>query len=896
MTQYVWTGRVTDTSVWVRAREVSSPTMELLVADNPAYSGATVYPSPTPVQNIYSWDVTGLEPNRRYYYRVDTNGVPGTNYTGTFRTHPGPVGERLSYVFGAAGDAGLTGTGDNSSITDGVSDKAVFDTMRVQALAEEWAWFSHLGDLHYKNIATNDAAAFRLAYFQVHNYGSIVNPNGRQGHFYRNCPVTYTWDDHDFGANNSNGSSASNPAANTAYRDCVPHYDIPAGTGIYQSWQVGRVLYIASDCRSFRSPNNDPAGPSKTMLGSTQKAWMENLLTADTGAEALVWMSSSRWIGPDSSVGDSWNSFADERDEMVQMLGDTGWLHRMIQLTADKHALSICSAQGNPFGNFPLFMFASMDASYGDPDLKYDIGSLPGRQQYGTVRVNDYGRTLALQGTGWVNGVEWASHTKWINFGNPLWALSGTTDNKGDVLNPLRPVLDDQGSRNDVTARRTDGGEARVTDAEHITAHGHRDDAVTVDVADDAQLPDQAGWRVLLGTVPGMRYPEITPALDVRPQLVDQWLGTELGDKGLITDLPPQHPTGTVEVMAEGYTETIQPHRWDVRINASPGGPWTVGQLPPGDETSAGPDEPNRLDTSGSELLAAVDADDTTFTVYTPQDGPHERTLWMPSGGPGGIGTGEFPFDVKLGGETCRVTAVTPAVFDTFARTVTSGWGSTDTGQSWTADGGVATDYAVSSGNGRHLCSTLSIARLSVLTPLVLDDFDLYCKVAVVATSTGGSQFGGPAARYSSGANLYYVRAEFTTAGGILLSLRKRVADADTQLSGITSSLTYTAGGYVNMRFRGGGTALMAKVWAVGAAEPSGWHVQATDTSHTAGLVGVRSIVTSSNTNVNPTVSYDDFQMANPQTLTVTRALNAVEKAHDAGTGVSLAQPMILAL
>jgi hypothetical protein len=76
------------------------------------------------------------------------------------------------------------------------------------------------------------------------------------------------------------------------------------------------------------------------------------------------------------------------------------------------------------------------------------------------------------------------------------------------------------------------------------------------------------------------------------------------------------------------------------------------------------------------------------------------------------------------------------------------------------------------------------------------------------------------------------------------------------------------------------------------------WQTSASDTSLTAaGSVGVRSILSSANTNTLPvTVSFDNFTVLNPQTLTVTRSLNGVVKTHQAGQDLRLAAPSYVAL
>jgi hypothetical protein len=74
-------------------------------------------------------------------------------------------------------------------------------------------------------------------------------------------------------------------------------------------------------------------------------------------------------------------------------------------------------------------------------------------------------------------------------------ALSGT---QSQVKLPFLPIEDDQRVRNDVTARRTGGGSAQFTDPVHIAANGLYDTSVTLNVASDADLLDQAAWRVHL--------------------------------------------------------------------------------------------------------------------------------------------------------------------------------------------------------------------------------------------------------------------------------------------------------------------------------------------------------------------------------------------------------------
>ncbi|WP_328611787.1 hypothetical protein OG943_22595 [Amycolatopsis sp. NBC_00345] len=226
----------------------------------------------------------------------------------------------------------------------------------------------------------------------------------------------------------------------------------------------------------------------------------------------------------------------------------------------------------------------------------------------------------------------------------PALVLDGRSG-PGDLKPGFAPVLDDRGARNDVTVTRTTGGIVRATDADHVRAHSRYDTQLDVNVAAETQLPDIAWWQVHLGTEPGMRYPQVSPALAANPALLRPWLDVEIGDRVEVAGLPPQHPPGTVGLLIQGYTETLRPYRIDTDVNASPGRPWHVATTP------TTPDDVGwRADTAGSAITGPLGPADTAFGVRTDQ-GP----LWITTA----THPGQFPFLIKVNGETMRVTAIT---------------------------------------------------------------------------------------------------------------------------------------------------------------------------------------------------------------------------------------------
>ena len=176
-------------------------------------------------------------------------------------------------------------------------------------------------------------------------------------------------------------------------------------------------------------------------------------------------------------------------------------------------------------------------------------------------------------------------------------------------------------------------------------------------------------------------------------------------------------------------------------------------------------------------------------------------------------------------------------------------------------------------------------------------DVDLYVDVATSVLAAGASLYAGPVVRAVSNADFYMARIDFTTAAGIALTLRKRVANVESQLAAYTSPLAHVAGTFYRVRFQAQGSALRAKIWAATAAEPTLWHAEATDAALTAAnSVGTRSFANTGSTPVNPQIRFDNLRLPTPQRMTVVRSRNGVVKAQSAGAEVRLAPPAIVAL
>lgn len=309
---------------------------------------------------------------------------------------------------------------------------------------------------------------------------------------------------------------------------------------------------------------------------------------------------------------------------------------------------------------------------------------------------------------------------------------------------------------------------------------------------------------------------------------------------------------------------------------------------------SAGPNRPNRLDTTSSLLVAAVDADDTELLVHTMQTGIFDHAPWIISAGLAdapNLKPQQFPFDLRLGGENVRASACKPFAYDSFTRSVGAGsWGTSDGGQAWSLVGGTNSERSV---NGSRALVNLPSAPTTLrfqLLPGIIGDCDIRVRISVDQVATGASIVPGVLLRYTGTGAYYRARIHFGTGGGMFVSVTR-----DTTQIGSAPAVpyTYVANDEFELRVRLVGHRVLMRVWRVGQAEPHIWHFDVEVTANTiaAGQVGTTASAFAGSTNVSPNIRFDRFEVISPQRFTVARSINTVIKAQAAGTPISLAQP-----
>ncbi|HWB36041.1 MAG TPA: hypothetical protein VHA75_08460, partial [Rugosimonospora sp.] len=217
----------------------------------------------------------------------------------------------------------------------------------------------------------------------------------------------------------------------------------------------------------------------------------------------------------------------------------------------------------------------------------------------------------------------------------------------GQFAPPFAPVSDDLRHTNDVTYKRgsgstTTGSSARFVDDADVAAHGTVDTSVTANFDTDDPLLDHAAWDVHQGTVDVDRYPVLKLNLARNPELIDDWVAAGPGSRIVVTGKPETASDDDIDEFIEGYTETFDPFGWDVSLNCTPFEPWRVFVVE--DDTLG------RLGFDGQNLASGVDADDTTWSVASPNLPLMTTSADFPD---------DFPYYAEVDGEVVQVTATT---------------------------------------------------------------------------------------------------------------------------------------------------------------------------------------------------------------------------------------------
>jgi len=139
----------------------------------------------------------------------------------------------------------------------------------------------------------------------------------------RTRPLVGTWDDHDFGRNDSDGRSVDRDVIRRVFLEYRPLMNAgEEGEGIYTALRRGPIELFLLDARFFSQAEPSPVAPDKpTLLGKRQWEWLRRSLAASSAPFKLL-ITGMVWHDKPNKEKDDWETYAYEREALFRWLGE----------------------------------------------------------------------------------------------------------------------------------------------------------------------------------------------------------------------------------------------------------------------------------------------------------------------------------------------------------------------------------------------------------------------------------------------------------------------------------------------------------------------------------------------------------------------------------------------
>jgi alkaline phosphatase D len=206
-----------------------------------------------------------------------------------------------------------------------------------------------LGDSPY--IDSTDLAAQRRAHRAFLSIPSLSR-------MVRTTPLWSTWDDHDYGRDNGDGTLDGKENVRRAYLESRPQARYgDDGLGIYTRVRYGPVDVFLLDLRWFAGLEAAAdVASGRSLLGARQRAWLEDALRRSDASFKLL-CGGMVWHKKGRRSRDDWGSYPTERAALFTHLGDariTGCILLGGDVHACQHAIYEATGAGYPLHEFVI--------------------------------------------------------------------------------------------------------------------------------------------------------------------------------------------------------------------------------------------------------------------------------------------------------------------------------------------------------------------------------------------------------------------------------------------------------------------------------------------------------------------------------------------------------------
>lgn len=173
----------------------------------------------------------------------------------------------------------------------------------------------------------------------------------------RHTPLWGTWDDHDFGANDSRGTLKGKESTRRAFVEYRANaQDGHDDQGIYSKFSYGPVDVWLLDTRWFSNTEPSPVDPSKpTLLGKRQWDWLLTSL-GESRAPFKVIACGMIWDDKENREKDDWGTYPYEREALFRYIGEK-MVSGVVLVGGDIHCSRLLKYKTESVCGYPIYQF-----------------------------------------------------------------------------------------------------------------------------------------------------------------------------------------------------------------------------------------------------------------------------------------------------------------------------------------------------------------------------------------------------------------------------------------------------------------------------------------------------------------------------------------------------------
>ncbi|MBU2811179.1 alkaline phosphatase family protein [Acidithiobacillus thiooxidans] len=202
----------------------------------------------------------------------------------------------------------------------------IYDPMTAEA-ADMMIW---LGDnLYFREADIQSPAGMAMRYWTDRAFPPLQK-------FLQSTRQIAIWDDHDYGANDSDSSFVLKQSALRLFQSywANPSYGLPGIPGVFTQCTLNDADFFLLDDRWYRDADAAHLSRGKQMFGKAQMDWLKNALLSSRAHFKII--AAGGQLFNDDDAYEGWNLYPEERQDFMDWL-QNNQIRGLLFLSGDRH-------------------------------------------------------------------------------------------------------------------------------------------------------------------------------------------------------------------------------------------------------------------------------------------------------------------------------------------------------------------------------------------------------------------------------------------------------------------------------------------------------------------------------------------------------------------------------